>query len=78
MKDTELKRFTRQKLKDLGTIRASRYYSLEEVTANMLPIVEDTIWSVLTSIFDENELQDIEARMIERTEWLEKEKDIVD
>jgi hypothetical protein len=44
----------------------------------MLPIVEDTIWSVLTSIFDENELQDIEARMIERTEWLAKEKDIVD
>ena len=67
MKDTELKKFTREKLKDIGKVRASRYYSLEEINANMLPIVEDTIWTFLTSIFDDDELEDIEARIEERT-----------
>jgi hypothetical protein len=68
MNNNRLKEIWRDKIKHLGAVRASEYFTLEEINANFLPIVESIIWQIMTDTFDEDELEDITARWEEMTE----------
>ena len=68
MNHNRLKEIWRDKIQQLGTVKAHEYFTLEEINANFLPIVESIIWQIMVDTFDEDELEDIKARWEEMTE----------